>query len=432
MPPMPPPVVAAQSGSATGSAGPGTGASPSPEQIRREDPPRPGAEPGDPAQAAQRSPALYAEDIIRSTEQFLAMFNRLGRQGGILQIAAGAEIELPTILIEGTGRYRILAEPGTRRPRLRFRPSPSAQRSPVDWTVMLNLRSGSLHLEGIDLVVPDAEALRRPRGGDRRPARNRARAGRLHAHPRRQPPRRSPFCGSTRGCRGQSARRGQRGRARRGDPRRDGFLRSGGEGFAVAAGRRLELELANVLVSTEASLLHAFGGIRPGSAETPAVKVRMEQVTARVKGGLIHLDSTPDEPELPFATIAAENSIVSTANRDDPLFRLDGRDQLDDLGEKIHWEGRKVAYDRIKTYRRDEIVRIGGPADLRSGQLDQRVLAAGRVAHPGRREVPPRGRPHPGCLESRARRSALAQDSPIADVGSDLARIPQAPSSNEL
>ena len=107
------------------------------------------------------------------------------------------------------------------------------------------------------------------------------------------------------------------------------------------------------------SLLHAFGGVRPGRADSPAVKFHLNQVTARVKGGLVHLDSTPEEPELPFATILAENSILSTANRDDPLFRLDGRDQLDDLGNKIRWEGRRVAYDRIKTYRRDEVVKTG-------------------------------------------------------------------------
>ena len=57
--------------------------------------------------------------------------------------------------------------------------------------------------------------------------------------------------------------------------------------------------------------------------------------------------------------IVAENSIVSTTAGDDPLFRLEGQDQLDQLGNKIRWEARKVAYHRIKTYRRDEIVQTG-------------------------------------------------------------------------
>ena len=57
--------------------------------------------------------------------------------------------------------------------------------------------------------------------------------------------------------------------------------------------------------------------------------------------------------------IVAENAIVSTTAGDDPLFRLEGQDQLDQLGNKIRWEARKVAYHRIKTYRRDEIVQTG-------------------------------------------------------------------------
>ncbi len=127
---------------------------------------------------------------------------------------------------------------------------------------------------------------------------------------------------------------------------RDCFLRSGGEGVAVTAGRRIDLELSNVLAATEGSLLHAFGGPRPGRADSPAVKIHLNHVTARIKGGLLHLDSTPEVPDLPFTSILAENTILSTANRDDPLFRLDGRDEFDDLGTKIQWEGRKVAYDR--------------------------------------------------------------------------------------
>ena len=93
--------------------------------------------------------------------------------------------------------------------------------------------------------------------------------------------------------------------------------------------------------------------------DSPAVKLRLTQVTAHIKGGLVHLESTPEETELPFALILAENTILSTANREDPLFRLDGRDQLDELGNKVQWEGRRVAYDRIKTYRRDEIAKAG-------------------------------------------------------------------------
>ena len=225
---------------------------------------------------------------------------------------------------------------------------------------MLDLRAGSLHLQGIDIFVPDLENLRTDRlaaagllpGAELSMtdctvtlAVNRPTAALFVVQPEV----------ATAGFPASGRASGQSAVIRL----RDCFLRSGGQGIAVPSGRRIDLELSNVLAGTEGTLVHAFGGARPGRADSPAVKFHLNQVTARIKGGLVHLDSTPEEPGLPFASIFAENSVLSTANREDPLFRLDGRDQLDDLGNKIQWEGRRVAYDRIKTYRRDEIVKAG-------------------------------------------------------------------------
>ena len=83
------------------------------------------------------------EDVIRSAEQFVTMFNRRGREGGKLRIAAGADLELSSIEIDGTGPLQITAEPGsaTRRPRLRFRASTDSRKAPADWTVLFNLRA---------------------------------------------------------------------------------------------------------------------------------------------------------------------------------------------------------------------------------------------------------------------------------------------------
>jgi serine/threonine-protein kinase len=307
------------------------------------------------------------------------------------------------------------------------------QRAPADWTVMLNLRTGSLHLEGIDLVVPEAETLQVGRTAvlgllpgteldlERctltlaldRPDTSLFVIQPQVAAPYAQPD--GPAAGPSAVIRV-----------------RDSFLRSGGEGIAVAVGRRLEFELVNALVSTEGSLVHAFGGARPGRADSPAVKVRMEHVTARVKGGLIHLDSTPEEPELPFAAIAAENSIISTANRDDPLFRLDGRNSLDDLGDKIRWEGRKVAYDRIKTYRRDEVARTGlSPRIYDRANWTSAFLP--RDESPILADVKFLREPDSAGAAWKLERDdlRLAPESPALETSPDLSRIPQPPSATE-
>ena len=96
--------------------------------------------------------------MIRSAEQFTTMFNRLGRQGGTLRFAAGADLDLAGDPDRGIGPVSVRGRTGSQGGRgfgseLGRRPASA----PADWTVMLSLRSGSLHLQGIDLVVPDQE-----------------------------------------------------------------------------------------------------------------------------------------------------------------------------------------------------------------------------------------------------------------------------------
>jgi serine/threonine-protein kinase len=146
---------------------------------------------------------------------------------------------------------------------------------------------------------------------------------------------------------------------------RDGFLRSGGDAVTVAGGCRLALGLQNMMIATEGSLLHALGfarspGASGGDSARAALEVRLDRVAARLRGGLVHSQTTREEPETAPVEVRAERSILSTVTGDHPLFRLEGQDRLERLREKIRWEGHHVAYHRIKIYRRDEIVQVGG------------------------------------------------------------------------
>ena len=215
---------------------------------------------------------------------------------------------------------------------------------------------------------------------------------------------------------------------------RDSLLRSGGEGAAVATGRKVDIQLTNVLVSTEGSLVHAVGDARSGRADSPSVKVRLDQVTALVKGGLVHLDGTknPDEPELPFTAIEAENSILSTANRDVPLFRLDRNDQGDDIIDKIHWAGRKVAYDRIQTYRRDEVHQTAvAPKIYNRADWSTAFLPTDESPILGDVKFVRETDPSHSAWKIDRDDFKLAPGSPIAATGPDLGRIP-APPAGEL
>ena len=71
-------------------------------------------------------------DVIRSSEasNYSPRSNIWDRGGAAPGVAAGVDIELPTVLIEGNGRYLLTAEPGLPRPRLRFRPPEVGRRRP--------------------------------------------------------------------------------------------------------------------------------------------------------------------------------------------------------------------------------------------------------------------------------------------------------------
>jgi eukaryotic-like serine/threonine-protein kinase len=214
----------------------------------------------------------------------------------------------------------------------------------------------------------------------------------------------------------------------------DSLLRSGGEGVAVATGRKVDIQLTNVLVSTEGSLAHAVGEVRSGRADSPSVKVRLDQVTAVVKGGLVHLDATKnlDEPELPFAAIEADSSILSTANRDIPLLRLDGKDEDEDFTDRIHWAGRKVAYDRIQTYRRDEVHQNGVPPKIYNrANWSTAFLPTDESPILGDVKFLRESDPSQAAWKVDRDDFKLAPGSVIAETGPEFDRIPAAPAEGD-
>jgi serine/threonine protein kinase len=337
---------------------------PKPE-TNRENPPKATAPPPAPPARAAAGP-VSGEDLIRGSEQFLTVLRNMGGRGGTLRIASAIDIEVPTLVIESpaSNPVEILAEAGAVRPKLRFRPSPMAGESPTDWTGLFNLRSGSLRLQGLDLEVQE------PTNGpaDRLAAVTVAPGTQLTVTDctitvavRRPaatvmvvtPVTAAPAVGS---------------RVPAAAPAtlielRNAFVRSGGDAITVAGGAQLVLKLEDVMAATEGSLLHALGtarGAAGSAAPEPLLNVRIDRVSARLRGGLVYLQTTQERPIMASVDIRAEDSILSTVTGDDPLFRLEGQDEIEALRDRIRWEARRVAYHRIKTYRRDEIVQAGG------------------------------------------------------------------------
>jgi serine/threonine-protein kinase len=208
----------------------------------------------------------------------------------------------------------------------------------------------------------------------------------------------------------------------------DSLLRGGGDIFDVSGGRRVVMEVNNAVISSGGSLIHAHGSPRGQAPERVSVTIR--QVTARNEGGLLHIDSTSGEPELPLAEVVARDSILATEGAESPLLRVDGQDSVTSISDRITWEGHGNAYARLVTYRRDQSTRLGA-APVLYDRHDWTVWAGLKDASPFHgdarfvRDWEP-GREPWLLVPENAR---LADDSPVLSAGSDLERIPNPPAS---
>lgn len=315
-------------------------------------------------------PSLASEDLVHGPEQFLAMLRGLDGHGGVIRIASGVDLDLASVAIEtiGSAPLQIAGEPGRPRPRLRLRPSPMTGESPTEWTGLFNLRAGTLKLRGLDIVVtePETSTADRQAAVALAPGTTLSIADCTITVPMRRPlatavivrPATPPEADRT-------SQEPVVPAARAVIELRNTLIRSGGDAVTILGGTRVALDLNNVMAAAEGSLLHALGSARPiaatsGETPAPAVTVRIERVVARTRGGLVYLQTSREQPTMATVEIRAANSIVSTVSGDDPLFRLEGQGQIEDLRDRLRWEAHNVAYHRIKTYRRDEIVQAGG------------------------------------------------------------------------
>lgn len=370
--------------------------------------------------------------VIQSADQFLKAIARGGTRGGTLRIAANADWELPTIELRGPGRWIFRAEPTASRPatrpRIRFRPAFPELKASTAWTTWVELRSGALQLEGLDIVLAQSDAPREGRWaafgvapgadfslagctvtieGDRVPS---TVVAVPIGEPGEDPARGMPSAASVRLS--------------------DSLIRAGGDLVEIAPGRRLELDLNDVVAATKGSLVHARGAVRATSPDPIRLKITLRQVTARMGGGLVRLESAAGEPELPVAELNVRDSILATTAQGDPLFRVDGQDALESLRDRIVWEGHGVAYHQINTYRRDQSAQVGTfPSNYDRHSWTVAV---------GSKEESPIHKDVKFLNEWDSNRAAwtlkpddvkLDSSSPAPSAGADLANIPSPPAS---
>ena len=315
------------------------------------------------------TPAPFNDDstTLRSPDQLRKALSETGMKGGVLRVAADADWELPETVIRVEGSWRIQAIPGASRPKLRFAPTANAADGsrPSAWRSMIDLRAGSLHLDGFDIVLPRSNA---PASGgwaafltaestdlglsncsvtiegDQIPSAVVAFAN---------PTIREERVALDRGLKDENPQNAPAATVRI----QNCLVRCGGDLFHVPGGPRLVLDLDNVVISTSGSLLHARGYRRAGLPETIALTLR--SVTSRNLNGLVFMDSSPDDPDLPIAKVNVHDSVLATGSQGGPLLRVEGQGSLEALRDQIVWEGLRVGYHQITVYRRDQSNQFG-------------------------------------------------------------------------
>ena len=316
-----------------------------------------------PTRAEVSTPAPVAPTldpkVIRTAGQFLEALARPGPGPRTLLIAADADWTLPSCRPRGPSGWTIRADRGPTRPRIRFRPESEPEAAPASdpWAAWLTVPPGGLRLEGVDLVLLAGDA---PRAPGRRWAAFAVRSG----------PSDLTLTDCTVTIEGDATRSAvvvvlpEPDRLQAPEPApatrlrfEDGLFRVGDDLVDVGPGRSVDLDVDNAAIATGGTLVHGHGLPR-GRAAGP-IRVGLQRVTARLAGGLAQLQSAPGEPELPVADVTARDTILATNDPDAPLFRVDGQGDLDQLRDRIHWEGRSVAYHQIGVYRRDQTARPG-------------------------------------------------------------------------
>jgi hypothetical protein len=383
-------------------------------------------------------PAVAAEPaVLRTAEEFRDALARPGAPGRVLVIAADADWSLPALTIKGASSWTIRAGRGATRPRLRFRPDPTDPAMATrPWPALLTLQGGGLRLEGIDVILAAADAPRSRRWAafalgmgsseltladctvtiEGAMARSAAVAVLASGDLAAEIPALIPA-----GPGAVPSAPAARVRVE------DGLFRVGGDLVDVAAGRLLDLDIDNAAIATGGALAHGHGLPRGKLAEP--VEIGLRRVAALLGGGLALLESTPNEPELPIAEVVARDSVFAVTDPDAPLFRVDGQGDLDQLRDRVRWEGRSVAYHQIRSYRRDQTARPGALPTLFDRESWQVAVGPSEeAAIHGDLRFQLEWDPERPAWTLRPDDVRLRPDSPASNLGPDLLHIPSPPS----
>jgi serine/threonine-protein kinase len=294
----------------------------------------------------------------RNSEELLAILRQPVAPSEPIRLAGGVEYLLPGCELAGNARWVLDGggEPEAPRPCIRIRPDAGDQEPTKTRPALLRVLGPCLEVRNVDLVVdledaaPDSTTALFALGAGSDLSLNRCTITQIGKAPR------SALIAVSR----RAATEARVDAATTQVWINDSVLRAGSDLLDAAGGAPLEIEVTNSILASEGAFLHGRGSGGVGDESVPPpLKLELRQVACRVAGGLIHLESLPGGPNLPRVDADVRDSLLATTSDAAPLFRVDGQDNLEDLRDRIRWEGHGVAYHLIDIYRRDQSTRPG-------------------------------------------------------------------------
>ena len=369
---------------------------------------------------------------LRSVDQLRKALSEPGAKGGVLRVAPDADWELSETVVSVQGSWRIQAISGASRPKLRFAPTANAavENPNSPWRSMIDLRAGSLHLDGFDIVLPRSNAPANGGWGAFSTAVS-TELGLSNCSVTVEGDQLTSAVVAFSNPSSSKAIVSSPVDEKNANPQaasatvriQDSLVRCGGDLFLAPGGTSLVLDLDNTLISSSGSLLHARGYRR--AEPTESITMTLRSVTSRNLSGLVFLESSADDPNLPIAKVNVRDSILTTT-QGGPLLRVEGQGSLSALRDQIVWEGLRVGYHQISIYRRDQSNQLGTVPN----QFDRQswMVAVGsreiNAVHGDMMFHHPWDNSRP-AWEFRAEDAEVDPESPASSSGPILARVPQ-------
>src|SRR5262249_45794161 len=121
-----------------------------------------------------------------------------------------------------------------------------------------------------------------------------------------------------------------------------------GDLFLARQSEGARLSVQDSVVALDGAILRTQGIIE-STPDSDQIELRLDHVTAALKGGLLRMESGEAPRKLTPVQVTAYNNILCTT-RSEPLIAMAGNSASEDFGDLLRWKGQKNFYDGFQGF----------------------------------------------------------------------------------